>query len=453
MLQTNGCLRFLKKWPAKFAGQKVVGCRKVVRDVDTEETLVELTADHHDLMTTVLPVEGNETLDGEEEDEEDEDEDEDEEEEDVEEEDEKENSADEENSIEASSVTECGVKLKRLKYNDYVNQAENSQMKLPQVRLKKLRLEFADDDSTPKIKERLATVDVELVTSKPPTMKNVFVALEKIDIGLIGAELDSKGLNEASGVLDRNKQITSSKVQVNFVNDDDSPKIVEKSKMYKEPGEKSPQDLETSIEDDLDLETSTEEDEDGDDSVEDGETSNEEELEGLELEISAEDDEDGDDQDETDETSNEEELEVLEEEAEAEFNGFLSWLKEGSAKEPDFSAVSHPPEMEDSSSKMSSNQSEMVSSPVKSSEDVKEELGSLNYDENKESEENTEHGEYFENDRRSQNSKAKLCVKIILDDNATAMKDLERCQRSDQQIPLFQDTTLPAGWTRKVTKF
>ena len=77
VLQTNGCLRFLKKWPAKFVWQKVVGCRKVVRDVDTEETLVELTADHHDLMTTVLSVEGNETLDGEEEDEEDEEEEDD----------------------------------------------------------------------------------------------------------------------------------------------------------------------------------------------------------------------------------------------------------------------------------------------------------------------------------------------------------------------------------------
>ena len=111
---------------------------------------------------------------------------------------------------------------------------------------------------------------------------------------------------------------------------------------------------------------STEEDEDGDDSVEDDETSNEEELEvlkeeaeaafngflswlregsadyhtstveELELEISAEDDEDGDDQDETDETSNEEELEVLKEEAEAAFNGFLSWLREGSAVLPHF---------------------------------------------------------------------------------------------------------------------
>ena len=40
--------------------------------------------------------------------------------------------------------------------------------------------------------------------------------------------------------------------------------------MYKEPGEKSPEDLETSIEDDLDLETSTEDVEDGDDSVREG---------------------------------------------------------------------------------------------------------------------------------------------------------------------------------------
>ena len=51
---------------------------------------------------------------------------------------------------------------------------------------------------------------------------------------------------------------------------------------------------------------------------------------------STEEDEDGDDSVEDDETSNEEELEVLKEEAEAAFNGFLSWLREGSAVLPHF---------------------------------------------------------------------------------------------------------------------
>ena len=51
---SNKCLDFLNKWPAKFLGRKVIGCRKVERDLDTENTLVDQTANHRDLMTTVL---------------------------------------------------------------------------------------------------------------------------------------------------------------------------------------------------------------------------------------------------------------------------------------------------------------------------------------------------------------------------------------------------------------
>ena len=49
-------------------------------------------------------------------------------------------------------------------------------------------LQFADDDSTPKMKEnaRVATVEAEVNANNMPSMKKAFVALEKIEIGREG---------------------------------------------------------------------------------------------------------------------------------------------------------------------------------------------------------------------------------------------------------------------------
>ena len=131
-------------------------------------------------------------------------------------------------------------------------------------------LQFADDDSTPKMIEnaRVATVEAEVNANNMPSMKKAFVALEKIEIGREG---------------DWNKLSMDS----NGVNDADSPEIVEKTSIMREPRE-----LEISVEEIAD-------------------------KEGIE---------------EQSESSDEEDLEKLQEEADAATAYVLSWMSESSVQ-------------------------------------------------------------------------------------------------------------------------
>ena len=404
---SNRCLDFLNKWPAKFLGRKVIGCRKVEKDVDTENTLVDQTANHRDLMTTVLSKPKEDTIKGqdgcrEEEEEED-----------------PEDSSNGGNPTKNPFAKECDVQLQKLKYNDYVNQAENSQMKLQPhvrtVRTVRLKKVLVDDDLTPKMKEkaRVATVEGEVKTKKP-SLKKAFVALEKIDLG---REVDPKELNNSNGV-DGNTQleIRSPKVQVKFINDADSPEIVEKTIFKKSKlgnTEKSPQELERSVEE---VETPDEA--------------------GLEEDVD-------------NELFDEEDWEKLEEEADAAMSYVMSWLSESSV-EPEPSPAFAGEEVQEETEELTG--SEAGELPDKG---ATEEVENSNCDAKKETEEeNTEHEETSGNaEGTNESSGHKICVNIVLDDNVSEMKDLERCPSSVERIPLYHDPTLPQGWSRKVVEF
>ena len=149
-------------------------------------------------------------------------------------------------------------------------------------------------------------------------------------------------------------------MEVNFIHDNDSPEILEKTSFMKskqfedihniDNTDKSPEELERSVEE---VET------------------------------------DGNEQDVDNDSSSEEDWEKLEEEADAAMCEFMSWMSETSGNE----------------------------------------------------------------EGANESSRPKLCVNIVLDDNVSEMKELERCPSLVERIPLFHDPTLPTGWSRKVRYF
>ena len=142
--RTSNCLDFLKKWPDTFLGTEVVACRKVERDLDTEHTLVDQTADHQDYMrNTVVSRAAEDTLLDENEFQK------------KEEEDGKEAAEDLDNTREQPLTKKCTVDVMKLKCKDLIESKENHQKSFqPQTRLKSLKLQHADDNITPKIREK-----------------------------------------------------------------------------------------------------------------------------------------------------------------------------------------------------------------------------------------------------------------------------------------------------------